>query len=972
MTSCLKRVLHSFSPRKRGLAAVLALGMLSQFSSPLGFLNPGPRALYAAEQQWNSEDFISEGHTLYGLSKSGLEKLSNTDGRLELPRVGTDGTALTQIAAFAFRPNKSQEIKEYTGREGIGGEINDLDVDGNVIVDKGANFSTGRLRQVHIPEGYTHIGQDAFAFNKVLSELHLPQGLVSISDYAFGHCALSRVELPDSLHTIKDQAFFDNNIQETLKLPRSLQLLGERVFKSNRISDVDFNQAPLTELDEGVFEDNQISTLTLGAEIQKIAADAFNGNPGDLAYGGAVVLKTADGKNSHQLPSLGNYLIDPDEEKKTSELDIDDREWTEADFLYDPEDASCILGFSPIGSIKIRSNKDLVLPPSHNGVPLQKIAANAFRNVDFDASSLRKYDIASLSLPSTVTEIGAFAFQSNKLTELMLDPDDPLRVIAEGAFMNNQIDLLVLPSGLEKIGDAAFHINNISMVLIPREVQHIGRSAFRQNNIIYGLGFEDGSKVQKIDEMAFAESNLSAVDFSNAQGIRDIAVQAFAANDLSVLELPKSLLTVGPEAFRSNQLTEVQAPAELQSISFNAFDDNPGLPNYGDKVLVQLPSGTQEHKLADGDNFVVAPELKAADKSPVRLLLDKVKAALNAAQELPEGPDLRPEMLGALNEIRTAGEGLLAKEQLSLGELAQFTFRATFFLDRLDLDRAIKRADSALQKPVNKEAIPLLRDKLDYVKLHANNAAWTAEKIARAEHELRLLTELCLNEGAISRAKMVQGVHELQTSLPIPPYFIGLNVYFDPDTDKILYVLDRSYSIGEGTLDEYGNQVLNVDEDNEGYHELALVTLADYEGLPAAELEKNTVDSIGSIREVPRASEHRAGLYAAVLDAARDYLRFKAPSTEPSPTAVPSTAPSTGPSPTAAPSTAPSTGPSPTAAPSTAPSTGPSPTAAPGTAATPARALPRTGEAAPRTLPLLLILGLGCSLYVCAKARKER
>ena len=856
----------------------------------------GIQKAYASEVNWEASDFIAEGDTLYGLSEAGLEKLSATDGELVLPQHSAEGTPLSTVAAFAFRPNKSQEINEYTGREGIGGEVNDLDVDGNKIVDKGANFSSGRIKSLVIPKGYTKIGQDAFAFNKLLSKLSLPEGLNSISDYAFGHCSITSLDLPDSIETIKDQAFFDNAISGELKLPKSLNNLGERVFKSNKISSINFNEAPFTELDEGVFEDNQLKTVVLSNSINKIANDAFNGNPGELSYGSAVVLKTPEGNNPKNLPSLGNYLVDPGDDHKTSELDIDTSTWTNEDFSYDPDDPGIITGFSNIGKLKVRENKELVLPSSNKGVAIHKIAANAFRNVDFDASALRKYDLSSVQIPSTVTEIGAFAFQSNKISELMFDPEDPLESIAEGAFMNNEIEMLVLPSGLKKLGDAAFHINRISMVLIPRELTSIGRSAFRQNTIEYGVGFEEGSKLEHIDEMAFAESNISSVDFSNATQLKSIAVQAFAANELSDLVLPAQLESIGPEAFRSNKLRKLTAPASLASISFNAFDDNPGDPTHGNKVLINLPAELKEHKLANGDNFVVAPNLKASDSSAVKELVDKIETILDE-EEAKQGDQadssLRPEMLAALKELKDEGKALLAKDSISQGEQAQYLFRAPFFLDRLSLDRAIKKADDALGQPKDEEGAKLLSEKLDYVKQHFNNAAWTDEKLARAEHELSLLTDLSLKQGPISKAKMIQGVHELESSLPIPPYFIGFNVYFDPETDKILYVLDRSYSIGAGALDEWGNPILNVDEDNEGYHELAIVTLADYEGKTASEIINHDVDSLGGIREAERAKEHRAGVYAAIKDAASDYLKIKAASAPASDEATPGTAPDT-------------------------------------------------------------------------------
>jgi len=107
-------------------------------------------------------------------------------------------------------------------------------------------------------------------------------------------------------------------------------------------------------------------------------------------------------------------------------------------------------------------------------------------------------------------------------------------------------------------------------------------------------------------------------------------------------------------------------------------------------------------------------------------------------------------------------------------------------------------------------------------------------------------------EGEISKTVMLQGHHKLNSPLPIPSYHIGVNVYFDKN-GKILYVLDMSYNIGKGTLNQYGTEVENVDEDNEGYHKLALDTLSDYEGLDYREILSGNVDSIGNILKVEKA-----------------------------------------------------------------------------------------------------------------------
>ena len=60
-----------------------------------------------------------------------------------------------------------------------------------------------------------------------------------------------------------------------------------------------------------------------------------------------------------------------------------------------------------------------------------------------------------------------------------------------------------------------------------------------------------------------------------------------------------------------------------------------------------------------------------------------------------------------------------------------------------------------------------------------------------------MLTGLVEGKGPLAQATMVQGVYLLKTPLPLPEYYIGLNVYFDK-SGKLIYALDMSDTIGEG------------------------------------------------------------------------------------------------------------------------------------------------------------------------------
>ena len=798
----------------------------------------------AADDKYTADDFEIVGDTVYGFSKSGVQKLKRNRDVI-LPQKSKDNVDLKKIASFAFVYNKSSEIDEYTQREGENGKINNLDVDGNEIKKLGEDFKQQDIESVVIPEGYTYIGQDAFEENSNIKSVSLPNSITKICDYAFAHLNLKTLQLPSNLEFLGDQAFFDNQIEGKLILPKNLRNLGERAFKSNQITDIEFNCEKLETIKEQAFQDNKIKQVKLPNSVKKIEIGAFNGNLGDENYALKVVLLSKGNVDNKDSSSI----VNPTEEDKTTSVDVDSSKWDEKDFVFDK---GKVLGFSGIGKLKVRKNKDLVIPEKNGKYVVDEIGDDAFRNVDFEGSSLNKYDLKSIKLPKTVKKIGKFAFQSNYLTEF--EAPEALKIIGDGAFMNNKIDTLELSENTEIIGSSAFHINKLFAIVIYPNVREIGISAFR-NNDAQNVMFM-GDKVEKIGEMAFCNNKIDELDLSLLTKLKEIPVQAFYKNSITKVTLPENLESVKEEAFRYNNLKEIDFSNKIKEIRFNAFDDNKVEDNYK-KVLVKIKGKT----LADGNNFVVNPEETTKNKDDLKKVLDELNK-LDLTQ-------LRDDTQKQFEDMKAEGEKLLKQDKLSEGAKLKYIHDTQFFINRYKLDSLIKKGELTIKNhPQNSE---ILKDKLEYAKKSYNNSAVVDNKLTRLTKELQNLINIVENKGNMADSIMKQGQFELKTPLPIPSYYIGMNVYFDKN-GKILYVLDMSYTIGKGQKDEYGNEILNVDEDNEGYHMLALETLDDYEGLNYSDILKSNVDSLGKIRKVDdRAKYHREGVFNAIKDACKDF-----------------------------------------------------------------------------------------------------
>jgi len=159
------------------------------------------------------------------------------------------------------------------------------------------------LKDVDIPAtiggvGVTAIGDGAFS-GKSLISVSFPEGITSIGNNGFTHNLLSSVSLPDSLLTIGGLAFQGNQIT-SVHFGNSLQIIGPTAFWGNKLTTIDLpdslvtvgssafygNQLKslvlpenVTTLDFGSFQNNQIKSVVMGNKLLSIAPGWIGGNP---------------------------------------------------------------------------------------------------------------------------------------------------------------------------------------------------------------------------------------------------------------------------------------------------------------------------------------------------------------------------------------------------------------------------------------------------------------------------------------------------------------------------------------------------------------------------------------------------------------------------------------------------------------------------------------------------------------------
>ena len=155
---------------------------------------------------------------------------------------------------------------------------------------------------------------------------------------------------------------------------------------------------------------------------------------------------------------------------------------------------------------------NLTIPPTANGMPIVAIGNEAFRGKQ----------LASVTIPDSVTSIGERAFSENRLTSVTIP--DSVTSIGNSAFSGNQLASVTIGNSVTSIGISAFQGNRLTSVTIPDSVTSIGNVAFNHNQL---TSVTIGNGVTSIGNWAFSgeQHQLTSVTIPNS--VTSIGTYAF-------------------------------------------------------------------------------------------------------------------------------------------------------------------------------------------------------------------------------------------------------------------------------------------------------------------------------------------------------------------------------------------------------------------------------------------------------------
>jgi len=381
-----------------------------------------------------------------------------------------------------------------------------------------------------VPNTVTHIASDAFrnSWNLRMVTFEENSQLIDIGRDAFANSGLRSIELPNTLEVIQDYAFMWSwNLNE--------------VIIRRQVTD-------------GV-ADNSL-------RIGYFAFRGINRN--------AVI--RYEGEN---IPTnLWNNQWNPD---RIFVILGQEEVFTEGDFRFaiNLDNEVTLLGFNSGASVS-----NVTIPDNTSKGSVVRIASGAFENttissvvipssiIEIDEAAFKNtFDLSSVTLNEGLTLIGSEAFANSGLSNVSI----PASVITIGsiAFDNNfnLSNVTFAPSSqLNSIGEFAFAWNaKMRSYQLPQSVTQIAENAFMGNISLVSISF-DGSN-----------SHYSAEDGVLYNTDKTRLIQYPAGLTASSFTVPQSVLSMASFAMRGSQLSTINLPSNLESIGDYVFIDNTAL-----------------------------------------------------------------------------------------------------------------------------------------------------------------------------------------------------------------------------------------------------------------------------------------------------------------------------------------------------------------------------------------------------------
>ena len=519
------------------------------------------------------------------------------DGVLTISGSLRNGRLVPFKSKAPFRHLVIENGVELVGRENFMGlrELEELTLPPSVkAIESDAFSNCENLKRIHFSEGLVSIGNESFRSCVSLSGLRLPKTLSRISYGAFMGCdalekvslpkgielegavfcgcdSLREVVLPKGLRVIPESAFNGSKSLKSIIIPDSVQLIGSRAFaRCDRLQNIKFPERDGITISEDAFGEI-IKCEVRGEDGANYIGSIYNIKT-DRAWASIRPAEKIEIEGDVIVPSHVEY------EGKSYPVTVIDRE-----AFYGMKIASLVLPDSVV-EIKDSAFRDCCrLREVNLGKNLKKIGNSAFEWCE---------NLRYMPMPASVRQVGYHALHKTVLTDnswewgvlyfghilygyhgdlpehSYIEVREGTTVIADGAFNSkseslkdyNNLEGVVLPSGIKRIGDGAFeYCKGLSYVSMPKSVEYIGRYSFSENVKIVSAPRRRPPRTQLVEP---SPKDVVCIE----------ETERYTLDESGVLTIKKDMTLIKDEEFKGrSDIKKVIIPGTVEFIGNSSF-----------------------------------------------------------------------------------------------------------------------------------------------------------------------------------------------------------------------------------------------------------------------------------------------------------------------------------------------------------------------------------------------------------------
>lgn len=494
------------------------------------------------------------------------------------------------------------------------------------VINDSAFYGAKSLKSVRIEAQVDKIGANTFTNCAALTKIELPATIKEIGEYAFSYAGLTSMTLPEGIETIGKRAFFQCQAMESVNIPTSVKSIGEYGFNNCKsLTTVDLSKVNAT-LGSDLFSScSKLTEVKLPATMTKIPAYMFS-SCSSLTTLEIPATVTEIGNSAFY--NCTKYVVTIPEEVTTIGSTAfsgcaNETFTVPASITSIP--SSIFAKCANLREVTISDkatyigNSAFADCPKFTTLSILKESAP-----EVEPAAAPKENTVGLHFPTSLTKIDAYAFKNTGITEVSI-PETVTSLGANVFYGCKSLTTAYVPGTIASPGDNMFQsCSALRKVTLAEGLTKIGGNMFRDTNIeeiiIEGMERDENtpkislpSTVKTIGNWAFGDCK-NITDISIPEGVTTIPMSCFnGCSNLTEVSLPSTLTSFSSNAFANCALKQLVVPAKVTSFGSNMVKNNTDVVIYicstaAPKKLYSSPFGTTSGKYAP---LVVCSGLKA-------------------------------------------------------------------------------------------------------------------------------------------------------------------------------------------------------------------------------------------------------------------------------------------------------------------------------------------------------------------------